>query len=181
MQRLTGYPGPYEFQVGCPQRNGSDLKMKAHNTVVYGKAGGDVLLPCNFTEDPKGDLKNLTISWEYIISSGTNKVVHSYHELKDYPEHQDVQFKGRTKLFHSELKKRNTSLLLRNLAEADQGEYLCLTEPYDVQRYYIFLNVTEEPGDASPKEPSNDLTGIVGGGIGICIIIGIIIVCVHKK
>ncbi|XP_064416212.1 myelin-oligodendrocyte glycoprotein-like [Latimeria chalumnae] len=111
--------------------------------VVNGVVGEDVPLPCKFQEDPKGSLSSLTVSWEYVINGSENKVVHSYHELKDYPKYQDVQFKGRTKLFHSELKERNASLLLSNLTEADQGEYDCVVDILNGSRHHIiFLNVT---------------------------------------
>nr|XP_006007717.1 PREDICTED: CD276 antigen homolog [Latimeria chalumnae] len=128
----------------------------AQHTVVYGTAGGDILLPCNFQVDPKGNLNELTISWEYIIGEDNKKVVHSYDQSKDQPKYQDMRFKGRTKFFHAELKKRNASLLLRDLTEADQGTYECVIDLHRVQRCRMFLNVTGKQEHINPTiRPKN--------------------------
>ncbi|XP_014353428.1 myelin-oligodendrocyte glycoprotein-like [Latimeria chalumnae] len=145
-------------------------------TEVCGKAGEDVLLPCIFQNNSKAHLSNLTVSWEYVIKGSKNKVVHSYHELRDYSEYQDVQFKGRTKLFHSELKERNTSLLLRNLTEADQGEYDCVVDFHYVKRYCIFVNVTGNRQHSAPVV--NDSSGFSITMDHLVTIVPIVFVCI---
>nr|XP_014353889.1 PREDICTED: CD276 antigen homolog [Latimeria chalumnae]XP_014353890.1 PREDICTED: CD276 antigen homolog [Latimeria chalumnae] len=116
----------------------TDVSGATQTLVVSGCIKQDIMLPCVFSEDPMPNWEFLTVNWKH-----DNKVVHSYHKSRDYPEYQDVQFKGRTKLFHSELKKSNASLLLRNPTEADRGEYFCevdLTE--DIHKHVVFVNVT---------------------------------------
>nr|XP_006012485.2 PREDICTED: sodium channel subunit beta-2-like [Latimeria chalumnae] len=155
------------------------------HTIVYGEAGGDALLPCNFQEDPKGHLNDLTITWEYSIIGEKNKVVHSYHELQDQ-QYQDVQFKGRTKLFHAELEKRNASLLLRSLTEADQGEYVCVVDLHRVHRYYILLNVTDAPENSTSidfvKQGEYSLTGFLESfSIGTVVFVILLAAFIFRK
>uniref|UniRef100_A0ACB8E4S7 Uncharacterized protein n=1 Tax=Sphaerodactylus townsendi TaxID=933632 RepID=A0ACB8E4S7_9SAUR len=73
------------------------------------------------------------------------------------------RYQGRTELFHSELRKGNMSLNLKNSQLSDQGQYTCmisLGDWYDLA--VIQLNMI-----AKGEEPSISLEHYEGNGIGL--------------
>ncbi|XP_057680589.1 butyrophilin-like protein 2 [Corythoichthys intestinalis] len=51
--------------------------------------------------------------------------VHSFYDKDDQLAEQNERFRGRTSLFKQKIKEGNTSLLLKNVAVGDEGEYWC--------------------------------------------------------
>ncbi|XP_064415609.1 uncharacterized protein LOC135357559 isoform X2 [Latimeria chalumnae] len=124
---------------------------------IRGSARDSLILPCIFNEDPKENLNHLTVCWER-----SGEVVHSYHQLEDHPEYQNENFKGRTRLFESELENRNASLLLMNLTKADEGEYKCTVHVNHVYRNVVNISIIEFPEqeyEAKKREQKNDVKG----------------------
>uniref|UniRef100_A0ACB8EVE3 Uncharacterized protein n=1 Tax=Sphaerodactylus townsendi TaxID=933632 RepID=A0ACB8EVE3_9SAUR len=85
------------------------------------------------------------------------------HDGRKKVETQDKRYQGRTELFHSELRKGNMSLNLKNSQLSDQGQYTCmisLGDWYDLA--VIQLNMI-----AKGEEPSISLEHYEGNGIGL--------------
>lgn len=87
-------------------------------------------------------LNKLRIHW-HIFRDEEGSVVHSYYDGADRLEDQEVEFKGRTKLFLQELSKGVASLNLTRVRPSDSGEYRCIiVNSQDVVIGNIILHVS---------------------------------------
>ncbi|XP_048338028.1 butyrophilin subfamily 3 member A2-like [Sphaerodactylus townsendi] len=125
---------------------------------VIGFLGEDIILPCQLTTSnvPEG-----TVHWTF--DSSSEKIDVMSHDGRKKVETQDKRYQGRTELFHSELRKGNMSLNLKNSQLSDQGQYTCmisLGDWYDLA--VIQLNMI-----AKGEEPSISLEHYEGNGIGL--------------
>ncbi|XP_030060035.1 HERV-H LTR-associating protein 2 isoform X2 [Microcaecilia unicolor] len=117
---------------------------------VFGQLSEDVVLPCSFTPN-----SNDVIHWQRPGSAGQSDeiLVHSYYHGKDQLEKQDVKYRNRTSLFHSELPKGNASLELRHLRLGDEGVYNCYAgTEYNIELKIISFSLSYRRGSTSRLE-----------------------------
>ncbi|XDV49873.1 hypothetical protein PO909_019045, partial [Leuciscus waleckii] len=84
--------------------------------------GATAFLSCEF--EPVNTLQ-LVVTWQREDPGEAIRVVHSFYYQMDQLELQDSDYKGRTKLNHSELAKGNASLSIANFGLKDAGKYVC--------------------------------------------------------
>lgn len=98
----------------------------------------DIVLPCGF---PPTKLDDIILHW----TLGKNSVVHSFYQRRDQFGNQEQPYRGRTKLFTSEITGGNGSLLLSRLNINDEGEYKCyVSTPVGKFESQVFLKVGAE-------------------------------------
>ncbi|XP_060708631.1 sodium channel subunit beta-4-like isoform X1 [Hemiscyllium ocellatum] len=140
---------------------------------VSGFLGEQVVLPCTYKGNVPVSL--LRVIWKTL---GT-KTLYEFRDGDDDLSKQDSQFENRTNLFKDQLEQGNWSVLLSDLRETDQGEYLCLIYKRTVvqhfleQRDCVYLSVrvhsTQEPNEILETDygPGLSTGARVGLGIGI--------------
>ncbi|XP_041032763.1 uncharacterized protein LOC121271087 isoform X2 [Carcharodon carcharias] len=156
---------------------------------VSGFLGEQVVLPCTY----KGNapVSDLLVIWETAKGEILQKFITRNNDLTE----QDPRFRNRTNLFKDQLGQGNWSVLISDLRESDQNQYLCdihkriavgyIPEQTDI----IHLSVTER--DQTPV-PTTPVPGVRSGfefGIGIGVLVGFfagvllsgIVVCVFQK
>ncbi|TFJ96562.1 USP6 N-terminal-like protein-like [Platysternon megacephalum] len=139
MLRLVWFP----VLLGCVTA-GSEPSDKSN---VHSRAGEDVTLSCRFKLSSDFVLNRLRIHW-HVFRDEEGSVVHSYYDGADRLEDQQVEFKGRTKLFLQELAEGVASLNLSQVRPSDSGEYRCIiVNSQDVVIGSVILHVS------APYEP----------------------------
>ncbi|CAM5158255.1 unnamed protein product [Natator depressus] len=114
---------------------------------IRSRAGEDVTLSCRFKLSSDFVLNRLRIHWQ-VFRDEEGSVVHSYYDGADRLEDQEVEFKGRTKLFLQELSEGVASLNLTRVRPSDSGEYRCIiVNSQDVVIGSVILHVS------APYEP----------------------------
>ncbi|XP_065278448.1 interferon-induced very large GTPase 1-like [Emys orbicularis] len=86
---------------------------------IHSRAGEDVTLSCRFKLSSDFVLNRLRIHW-HVFRDEEGSVVHSYYDGADRLEDQEVEFKGRTKLFLQELSEGVASLNLTQVRPSDR-------------------------------------------------------------
>uniref|UniRef100_V9KJ09 HERV-H LTR-associating protein 2 n=1 Tax=Callorhinchus milii TaxID=7868 RepID=V9KJ09_CALMI len=99
--------------------------LQISNSVGYivGVISKDVILNCQFGP---ANLDDIIIHW----TQGP-RVVHSFYRSTDQLAKQAEAYRGRTKLFTSEISSGNGSLLLSSIDITDEGEYNCYASTPD--------------------------------------------------
>ncbi|XP_027023496.2 CD276 antigen [Tachysurus fulvidraco] len=97
---------------------GFDVSVPTGHVVAI--RGQPVYLGCEFTPNP--DLSPLVLTWQRVEDS---RVVHSFYYQKDQLEYQNPDYRNRTSLFVSELRKGNATLRIEPVGLRDVGGYLC--------------------------------------------------------
>ncbi|KAG6921598.1 CD276 molecule, partial [Chelydra serpentina] len=139
MLRLVWFP----VLLGCVTA-GSQPSDKSN---IHSRVGEDVTLSCRFKLSSDFVLNRLRIHW-HVFRDEAGSVVHSYYDGADRLEDQEVEFKGRTKLFLQELSQGVASLNLTQVRPSDSGEYRCIiVNSQDVVIGSIILHVS------APYEP----------------------------
>ncbi|XP_044869306.1 CD276 antigen-like [Mauremys mutica] len=139
MLRVLWFP----VLLGCVTA-GSEPSDKSN---IHSRAGQDVTLSCRFKLSSDFVLNRLRIHW-HVFRDEEGSVVHSYYDGADRLQDQEVEFKGRTKLFLQELSKGVASLNLTQVRPSDSGEYRCIiVNSQDVVIGSIILHVS------APYEP----------------------------
>ncbi|XP_044198265.1 myelin-oligodendrocyte glycoprotein-like [Thunnus albacares] len=120
--------------------------------------GQEVILPCHL-ESPV-DVTNLTVEW----SLGTT-LVHVYRNRKDDLTLQHNDFKGRTSLFHEEMRNGNLSIQISRVNKGDGGDYTCFIPKLksSTRRAHVSLIVK----DKDEPKPIVDSTPCVGVHVGV--------------
>ncbi|GAA6086909.1 CD276 antigen [Tachysurus ichikawai] len=98
--------------------SGFDVSVPTGHVVAI--RGQSVILGCEFTPNP--DLSPLVLTWQRVEDS---RVVHSFYFQKDQLEYQSPDYRNRTSLFVSELRKGNATLRIEPVGLRDVGGYLC--------------------------------------------------------
>ncbi|KAM9826876.1 programmed cell death 1 ligand 1-like [Neosynchiropus ocellatus] len=86
---------------------------------VYSRYMSDQVLPCRFQSG-----NDLLVHW---YKERKDLAVYSYKRGQIQLAHQMDEFRGRTSLFHDQLSRGNTSLLLKGVQVSDRGRYTCYT------------------------------------------------------
>ncbi|KAB5582147.1 hypothetical protein PHYPO_G00183850 [Pangasianodon hypophthalmus] len=98
------------------------FKVSAPAGRVVAVRGQSAILGCEFTPDSTSDLSSLVVTWQRVEDS---RVVHSFYFQQDQLAFQSPDYRNRTRLFVSELRKGNATLRIEPVGLRDRGEYLC--------------------------------------------------------
>eukprot|EP00063_Salmo_salar_P048128 XP_014022963.1 PREDICTED: myelin-oligodendrocyte glycoprotein-like [Salmo salar] len=99
----------------------SEVQVVGPADRVVALAGDDIILPCSLKPDVSAE--NMTVEWTRLNLTTGN--VHFYPSGRDSNVGQSPSYKGRTSMFHEELKNGNVSLKLTNVTLSDAGSYMC--------------------------------------------------------
>ncbi|XP_042185230.1 butyrophilin subfamily 3 member A2 [Oncorhynchus tshawytscha] len=98
----------------------SEVQVVGPADPVVALAGDDIILPCSL--EPNVSAEDMTVEWTRLYLK-TN--VHLYLDGRDSNDEQHPSYRGRTSMFHEELKKGNVSLKLTRVTLSDAGSYRC--------------------------------------------------------
>uniref|UniRef100_A0A4W4HJE1 Ig-like domain-containing protein n=1 Tax=Electrophorus electricus TaxID=8005 RepID=A0A4W4HJE1_ELEEL len=101
----------------------SSFKVSTPSSDLIAIRGQPTVLGCEFTSEPDPSLSSLVVTWQRPEDS---QVVHSFYYGQDQLERQSLNYRNRTALFVSELKRGNASLRIEGVRSKDTGMYLCL-------------------------------------------------------
>ncbi|XP_058868219.1 uncharacterized protein LOC117398791 [Acipenser ruthenus] len=99
---------------------GDSLTVKVSGSPLIVREGEDAVLPCLLLPTHT-NAESLEVRWFRVEDSH----VHTYIAHRDVMDGQSEPYKGRTSLFHEELRKGNVSLQLRAVRISDEGLYRC--------------------------------------------------------
>ncbi|XP_071234958.1 butyrophilin-like protein 2 isoform X1 [Salvelinus alpinus] len=89
---------------------------------VVALAGDDIILPCFLK--PRDNAEDMVVEWT-VLNLRTTEDVHLYRDGRDFNVEQSPSYRGRTSMFHEELKNGNVSLKLTRVTLSDAGRYRC--------------------------------------------------------
>uniref|UniRef100_A0A8C8INV3 Ig-like domain-containing protein n=1 Tax=Oncorhynchus tshawytscha TaxID=74940 RepID=A0A8C8INV3_ONCTS len=120
----------------------SEVQVVGPADPVVALAGDDIILPCSL--EPNVSAEDMTVEWTRLYLK-TN--VHLYLDGRDSNDEQHPSYRGRTSMFHEELKKGNVSLKLTRVTLSDAGSYRCFlpTLTSQVKETTIQLLVVPSP------------------------------------
>ncbi|KAJ0041651.1 hypothetical protein NL108_009624, partial [Boleophthalmus pectinirostris] len=91
---------------------------------VEAELNSNATLHCHV--EPEGPItKEDYVEWCRVVKEGDNKTVHVYRNGNDYPDEQDADFRGRTKMLNDSLKNGNILVQIYNVMLNDSGTYKC--------------------------------------------------------
>ncbi|XP_038839237.1 myelin-oligodendrocyte glycoprotein-like, partial [Salvelinus namaycush] len=99
----------------------SEVQVVGPADPVVAVAGDDIILPCSLK--PSASAKDMAVKWTRLNLKAED--VHLYLDGRDSNVDQFPSYKGRTSMFHEELKNGNVSLKLINVTLSDAGSYRC--------------------------------------------------------
>ncbi|XP_071234942.1 butyrophilin subfamily 2 member A2-like [Salvelinus alpinus] len=99
----------------------SEVQVVGPADTVVALIGDDVILPCFLK--PNVSAEDMTVEWTGLYLKTRN--VHLYNDGRDSNEEQHPSYRGRTSMFHEELKNGNVSLKLTRVTLSDAGRYRC--------------------------------------------------------
>uniref|UniRef100_A0A8C7FGS6 Ig-like domain-containing protein n=1 Tax=Oncorhynchus kisutch TaxID=8019 RepID=A0A8C7FGS6_ONCKI len=99
----------------------SEVQVVGPADRVDALAGDDIILPCSLK--PNISAKDMLVQWTGLYLKTRN--VHLYRQGRDSNEDQFPSYRGRTSMFHEELKNGNVSLKLTRVTLSDAGSYRC--------------------------------------------------------
>ncbi|XP_036842907.1 uncharacterized protein LOC110535267 isoform X2 [Oncorhynchus mykiss] len=99
----------------------SEVQVVGPADPVVALAGDDIILPCSLK--PNVSAEDMTVEWTGLYLTTRN--VHLYRDGRDSNEEQFPSYRGRTSMFHEELKNGNVSLKLNRVTLSDAGSYRC--------------------------------------------------------
>uniref|UniRef100_A0A8C8LUB9 Ig-like domain-containing protein n=1 Tax=Oncorhynchus tshawytscha TaxID=74940 RepID=A0A8C8LUB9_ONCTS len=112
---------------------------------VVALAGDDVILPCSLK--PSVSAEDMVVKWTGLYLKTKN--VHLYRDGRDSNKDQSPSYKGRTSMFHEELKNGIVSLKLNIVTLSDAGSYRCfiptLTSQVKETTVQLFVGVVSQP------------------------------------
>ncbi|XP_064818129.1 uncharacterized protein LOC135535382 isoform X23 [Oncorhynchus masou masou] len=99
----------------------SEVQVVGPADPVVALAGDDVILPCSLK--PNVSPEDMVVRWTRLNPTAEN--VHLYRQGRDSYEDQSPSYRGRTSMFHEELKNGIVSLKLNRVTLSDAGSYRC--------------------------------------------------------
>ncbi|KAF4089890.1 hypothetical protein AMELA_G00043370 [Ameiurus melas] len=84
--------------------------------------GQPVLLGCEFTPYSTPDLSSLVVTWQRVEDS---RIIHSFYYERNQLDLQSSDYRNRTTILVSELRKGNATLRIDPVGPRDAGGYLC--------------------------------------------------------
>uniref|UniRef100_A0AAZ3P2I2 Ig-like domain-containing protein n=1 Tax=Oncorhynchus tshawytscha TaxID=74940 RepID=A0AAZ3P2I2_ONCTS len=102
-------------------KGSSEVQVVGPADRVVALIGDDVILPCS--PQPNVSAVGMIVRWTRLNPKAEN--VHFYRQGRDSNEDQSPSYKGRTSMFHEELKNGNVSLKLTRVTLSDTGRYRC--------------------------------------------------------
>ncbi|XP_071234959.1 butyrophilin-like protein 2 isoform X2 [Salvelinus alpinus] len=128
----------------------SEVQVVGPADRVVALAGDDIILPCSLK--PSVNAEDMVVQWTRLNLKTWN--VHLYRQGRDSNEDQFPSYKGRTSMFHEELKNGNVSLKLTRVTLSDAGRYRCfiptLTSQVKETTVQLFVGSSEVVGSAVP-------------------------------
>ncbi|XP_078389634.1 histone-lysine N-methyltransferase PRDM7-like [Cetorhinus maximus] len=156
-----------------PPLSGNGWKGAAGDSPVpvSGFPGDQVVLPCTY----KGNapISDLLVVWDTAKGENLHKFIAGNDDLTE----QDPRFRNRTNLFKDQLGRGNWSVLISDLRESDQNQYICEIYKWTAVGYtweqtdIIHLSVTERPQTPVPNTPVPDSGLSTGARVGLGIVI----------
>ncbi|XP_031647409.1 butyrophilin subfamily 1 member A1 isoform X2 [Oncorhynchus kisutch] len=136
----------------------SEVQVVGLADTVVALAGDDVILPCSL--EPNVSAEEMTVQWTRLYLR-TTEIVHLYHEGRDSYVDQFPSYRGRTSMFHEELKNGIVSLKLNRVTLSDAGSYRCFipTLTSQVKETTVQLIV------GAVSQPLISIVGINGLGV----------------
>ncbi|XP_071022336.1 butyrophilin-like protein 10 [Oncorhynchus clarkii lewisi] len=123
----------------------SEVQVVGSVDRVDALAGDDVILPCSLK--PNVSAKDMLVQWTGLNLKIRN--VHLYRQGRDSNEEQFPSYRGRTSMFHEELKNGNVSLKLNRVTLSDAGSYRCfiptLTSQVKETTVQLFVGAVSQP------------------------------------
>ncbi|XP_071022332.1 butyrophilin-like protein 10 [Oncorhynchus clarkii lewisi] len=99
----------------------SEVQVVGPADRVIALAGDDIILPCSLK--PSVSAEDMTVQWTRLNLKAD--ILHLYRDHQDSYVDQSPSYRGRTSMFHEELKNGNVSLKLTRVTLSDGGCYRC--------------------------------------------------------
>ncbi|XP_064815726.1 selection and upkeep of intraepithelial T-cells protein 6-like isoform X2 [Oncorhynchus masou masou] len=123
----------------------SEVQVVGPADPVVALAGDDIILPCSLK--PNVSAEDMIVRWTRL--NPTAEKVHLYRQGRDSNEDQSRSYRGRTSMFHEELKNGNVSLKLNRVTLSDAGSYRCffptLTSRVKETSVQLFVGAVSQP------------------------------------
>uniref|UniRef100_A0A8C7FG80 Ig-like domain-containing protein n=1 Tax=Oncorhynchus kisutch TaxID=8019 RepID=A0A8C7FG80_ONCKI len=123
----------------------SEVQVVGPPDRVVALAGDDVILPCFLK--PSNSAEDMAVEWTGLKLKTRN--VHLYRQGRDSNEDQFPSYRGRTSMFHEELKNGIVSLKLTRVTLSDAGSYRCfiptLTSQVKETTVQLFVGAVSQP------------------------------------
>ncbi|XP_064882061.1 butyrophilin-like protein 10 [Oncorhynchus nerka] len=123
----------------------SEVQVVGPADPVVALAGDDIILPCSL--EPSVSAEDMAVEWTRLNLKAEN--VHLYRQGRDSNEDQHPSYRGRTSMFHEELKNGNVSLKLNRVTLSDAGSYRCfiptLTSQVKNTTVQLFVGAVSQP------------------------------------
>ncbi|KAM9400658.1 butyrophilin subfamily 3 member A2-like [Salvelinus alpinus] len=132
----------------------SEVQVVGSADPVVALAGDDIILPCSLK--PSVSAEDMVVQWTRLNLKTWN--VHLYRQGRDSNEDQFPSYRGRTSMFHEELKNGNVSLKLTRVTLSDAGRYRCFL-PTQRQETTVQLIV------GAVSQPVISIDGTKGWGV----------------
>ncbi|KAM9400851.1 myelin-oligodendrocyte glycoprotein-like isoform 2-T4 [Salvelinus alpinus] len=155
---------------------------------VVALAGDDVILPCFLK--PSVNAEDMVVEWTELYLKEENvhlyreRNVHLYLDGRDSNVDQSTSYRGRTSMFHEELKNSNVSLKLTRVTLSDAGRYRCfiptLTSQVKETTVQLIVDAVSQPvteinlkketeihvpDDVSPKSQVGLIVGLIAAAV----------------
>ncbi|XP_072325037.1 CD276 antigen homolog [Scyliorhinus torazame] len=137
---------------------------------VAGFLGKQVVLPCAYKVNVS--VSDLHVIWE----TPEHEILHSFVNGNDNLTEQHPQFRSRTQLFKNQLEQGNWSVLISDLRESDQNQFVCQIFDRTSVHFHQHVNL-------SVTDPGLSTGARVGLGIGIPVFVvaGIVVFIILKR
>ncbi|XP_064787013.1 butyrophilin subfamily 3 member A1-like isoform X5 [Oncorhynchus masou masou] len=123
----------------------SEVQVVGPADPVVALAGDDVILPCSLK--PNVSAEDMVVQWTRLNRKAEK--VHLYLDSRDSNEDQSPSYRGRTSMFHEELKNGIVSLKLNRVTLSDTGSYRCffpkLTSLVTETTVQLFVGAVSQP------------------------------------
>uniref|UniRef100_A0A673VZS2 Ig-like domain-containing protein n=1 Tax=Salmo trutta TaxID=8032 RepID=A0A673VZS2_SALTR len=142
------------ISVSLITKGSSEVQVVGPADRVVAVAGDDIILPCSLK--PNVNAENMIMKWTRLNPKAAN--VHLYHDGRDSNADQHPSYRGRTSMFHEELKNGNVSLKLTRVTLSDAGSYRCfiptLTSQVKETTVQLFVGLILSPSAVPSPIPS---------------------------